>query len=89
MVRKCAWPLGVRVETMNGFLIYGSEMRTAMIYFLFAFPLLDMKERDDKDGYKLVIEVIILNALKTAISVAYILSMKMDQRWNTRTLYLQ
>ena len=42
--------LGVRVETMNGFLIYGSEMRTAMIYFLFAFPLLDMKQRDDKDG---------------------------------------
>ena len=42
--------LGVRVETMNGFLNYGSEMRTAMIYFLFAFSLLDMKERDDKDG---------------------------------------
>ena len=32
--------------TLNGFLNYGSEMRTAMIYFLFGFSLLDMKERD-------------------------------------------
>ena len=49
MVRRGAWGTCRNDERFN-FLIYGSEMRTAMIYFLFAFPLLDMKERDDKDG---------------------------------------